>query len=261
MLQHNPLFLVYFCSLHPILCKSCVLLKTLENSVFSRTQLLWITDSKNPFRDPFQKTPFLKKMIFRFCCACWNPCFCSVLWFYTNKKRIIPQTDNVDEHASFAFPTQVVLCNFCHFWQDPLFFPPTQKHYSSGHVLQFSFLSFSSFLFVFLQHKKAKENKNLSENLIFDIPTILENTIFAPLLTIWDLQHAPKRHKTGENKQNKSWTRYWHSTWTRYWLKNPQKLKTWIIYWLYSKHVYVTHMCVGVHLLDFPLDCPPSCRG
>ena len=56
ILTNHPLFCQNFvfssCTLSRL--QSCVLLKTLY-SVFSRTQLLGITDSKAPFRGPFPK--------------------------------------------------------------------------------------------------------------------------------------------------------------------------------------------------------------
>ena len=62
-------------------------------------------------------------------------------------------------------------------------------------ILQLSFFCFSSFVFVFLQPKKANaSNAILFENLIFEIPTIFGKHSVA-------LQMAPKHYKTVENKQ------------------------------------------------------------
>ena len=58
ILANYPLFLVIFSTYTLLFLQICVLLKTLWNSVFSRAQLLCITDSKTPFRGPLPKWHF-----------------------------------------------------------------------------------------------------------------------------------------------------------------------------------------------------------
>ena len=63
-----------FWNLHPssAIAVFCCCEKHYKSRAFSKTQLLWIwiTDSKQPFTDPFQKLPFCQKPSVR-----WNPFF------------------------------------------------------------------------------------------------------------------------------------------------------------------------------------------
>ena len=67
----------------------------------------------------------------------------------------------------------------------------------------FPFWLFFFFLFLFLQHKKDKNKKYnfLFENLIFDIPKILQNTILAQCDTICVIKSTPKHYTNGENSE------------------------------------------------------------
>ena len=62
MFKHNPLFSVcfYFFVTYTLFSATAVFCrKHYKNSVLCRTQLLWITDSEQPLRDPFPKRWFL----------------------------------------------------------------------------------------------------------------------------------------------------------------------------------------------------------
>ena len=52
-------------------------------------------------------------------------------------------------------------------------------------------------------------------------PDKLSKNIFAPLHTICDFKHTPKHYKIGENKQKKSWTKFWPNLGPSFDSKNP----------------------------------------
>ena len=104
-----------FCKVHPFPCKSCVMLKTMpKNSVISRAQLLWITNTKQPYRDPFQK-----------------------------KQDDFAKAGSVDKNAHFPLPNTNKSCfAIClkTFWQNQLFSHPPPKHNWPARFMQcFSF--------------------------------------------------------------------------------------------------------------------------
>ena len=95
MLANNPQF--YF-------CKAVFCWKHFKNCVFSRTQLLCILDSKNPFWEPAQNDTFqTKSAILGFPLCLLEPYFCSVWWFcMVTKKWHFPKTDSVNKNAFFC---------------------------------------------------------------------------------------------------------------------------------------------------------------
>ena len=79
--------------------------------------------------------------------------------------------------------------------------PPQKTLFFIGFLGSFPFFFF--FLFLFLQHKKDKNKKCnfLFENLIFDIPKILQNHYVG---TVWHylcFQKYQKHYKNGENSE------------------------------------------------------------
>ena len=80
MLKHNPLLLINvlrFCNLHPILCKSCVLLKTLLKIVFSAEHSFCGSQiAKTVLEAPSKNNLFQTKCAFSvFPCAAETPIF------------------------------------------------------------------------------------------------------------------------------------------------------------------------------------------
>ena len=164
-----------------------------------------------------------------------TPIFVVLSDSYTNLKRtILPKLivltampfSPFQAHKSLHFPKKPFLDK-----NEACFHPTQEPHYFCFLFFAiFPFLLLSSFVFVFLQHKKEK-CQVLFENLVVLIPTIFEtHYIGTPFTLSVTLNIPPKQYKIGETKQNKSWTRYWRNTWTRYWLKKP---KSWTRYWLY----------------------------
>ena len=108
-----------------------------------------------------------------------------------------------------------------------------------GFFLKFSFSIFSYFLFFFLQHKKDKNKKCtfFFEN-PFLTPWQTAKKLFSHPYTLFVFFKIPKKHyKIGENKQKKSWTKFWRNLGPSFDSKNP---KSWTKFWLYSTYIY-TH--------------------
>ena len=176
MLSHNPLLLVDFCFFAT--CKSYTLLRILDTSVISRTQLLWITDSKQPFRDPFQNTFVKKGKFWVLPSACKGevlgitlrllkppPNICvlfSGFFFRRNKKGYFAKADRLHEYALFPQKTN----RFCNSANKSkrlnciIHFSHNKKQKFLFFVV--AFLScILSFMFVFLQHRQGKKKKQM----------------------------------------------------------------------------------------------------
>ena len=211
-----------FCNLNPFLCKTVFRWKHYKSSVFSRAQLLWITDSKKPFRDPFQKHPFSKKGDF---------------WFspVPAEKDNFPKADNVDEHALFfAFQTQIVFATFLNkpFLTKSTSFPPTPK--------ALFVCSLALFLFVFFLSVCLSPTWTNAQTSIFLYKNLFTSrqfgkTVFWHPYSLSVILNIPKNiPKLGKTSKH-SWTRYWRNTWSRYWFKNPQILDQ----MLTLQHIYI----------------------
>ena len=142
-------------------CKAVLCWKHCRNSVFSRAQLLCITDSKHPFRGAFPKWHVCnQKYHFGFSPVPAEPSIFVVLGdFVWSQKKHHFQKQIVSTKMRFL-PSE-------HKWWLPIFlkmpfltknilFTTTPKHNFLGLFWSFPFPCFSSFLFFFLRHKKTK---------------------------------------------------------------------------------------------------------
>ena len=178
-MANSPLFFVNLCffqvALFHVFAKLCFAENTIK-SVFSRAQLLCITDSTTPFRGKTQSGTFAtKSAILGFPHACWNSYFCSVWWLWMGTKRDhFPKTDSCNENARFLYlPNTNSVCLFskkCHFCKNIFIVhnnPPQNKTLLSGCFFwNFRCPCFSYFLFFFLQQKdKNKKCLFLSKTL------------------------------------------------------------------------------------------------
>ena len=120
ILVNNPLFFENFGFFQVTLfhvCKAVFCWQHYKNSVFSRAQLLGITDSKTPFRGPLSR-PLPKMALLQPKVPFWvSPVpaetpifivFCHLEW-PQKKKDHFPKTDSCNENVRFlfTFPTQI----------------------------------------------------------------------------------------------------------------------------------------------------------
>ena len=96
----------------------------------------------------------------------------------------LPDTNSVRQ-----FLLKIHFCAFSHFWMTTF-----KKSYFYRVFWPFFIFFFFFFLFLFFQHKKGKNKKCnfLFENLIFDIPQILQKHYFDTLLHYLCFQKYPK---------------------------------------------------------------------
>ena len=148
---HNFWCRFYFSlQLTPFSLQKLCLLKHYTNSVFSRAQLLWITNSKQPLED-LSKSTFLPKEVNLGLCPvpAEAPMFVVLSAFLqkTWEKDDFAKTDSVEENALSFSPSKQESC-FAIFLTKPFLEKSTCSHppknYSSGH-----FLRVSIFLFFF----------------------------------------------------------------------------------------------------------------
>ena len=152
--------------------------------------------SKNTFFK--EKVSFLVLGNFR-----WNHYFYSFSWFalFWSKKKFWPKQIVCTKMRVFSpFLTQIVSPNFCQksiFWDFSHFWMTTaKKPYFYRVFWPFPFCLFFFLLFLFFQHKKDKNKKCnfLFENLIFDIPKILQKHYFCTMWHYLCFQKCPKKH-------------------------------------------------------------------
>ena len=197
MFENNPLFFInflFFSSYNFCFWKAVFCWKHYKNSVFRKTHIFKNTVSKTHFFTHVKKQLFPKKRCHFWFLANirWNPYFYSFSCFtlFWSKKKFWPKQIVCTKMRVFSpFLTQIVSGNFCkkkilfsdfsYFWITTL-----KKPYFYRVFFAFSLFFFLPFLFLYLQHKKGKNKKCnfLFENLIFDIPKILQKHYFDTLL-------------------------------------------------------------------------------
>ena len=162
--------------------------KHYKNSVFSRAQLLCITDSKTPFRGKTQNGTFATKT----CHFGFSPVPAETPIFvvfgdfdWAQKKGPFPKRDSATKmRAFFTFRTQIVFAYFLMPFLQNIFFV---HNHPKNTIFFFIFVfHFSYFLFFFLQHKKDKNKKCtiFFFETLFLTPWQTAQEIFAPLHTI-----------------------------------------------------------------------------
>ena len=97
--------------------------------------------------------------------------------------------------GNFRQQTHFVFFKFCRFDDE------TKNTIDSGHVSQFSFCFFSSFLFVPTKTTRNPKFKFLFENHSLTSRKCLENTVCAPMDTVCDFKHTPRHYKNMEKSR------------------------------------------------------------
>ena len=242
MLANNSQFLVNFCFLNLLFLQSCICWKQNKNSVFSRAQLLCITDSKNPLSRPLHKMALLQPKVpfWVFPCACWNPCFCSVWWFcMVTKMYHFPKTDSVNENVHFYLPNTNSVCLFSKnaILAKNVLFTTTQKCNFSVFDFSFCFSIFLIFLFCFLQHKKTKTKTHFCWK-PYLTPRQPAKKIFATLHNISDFTNTKKNFELGGKAKKKSLDQFLTQPWT-IWPKQRQILDQFSTLQHARTHIYI----------------------
>ena len=134
--------------------------------------------------------------------------------------------------CAFFFPNTNSVCLFfkkCNFQPKHLFTttPKTQFFWAFFEKFLFQFIHIS----LFFQHKKDKKQKvHIFYRKPFLTPWQTAQKYFrTPTHYLWFLRY-PKTLEIGENKQTKSWTKFW---------PNLGPPKSWTKFWLYSTYIYV----------------------
>ena len=166
--------------------------KRYKNSIFSRAQLLGITDSKTTFEGPFPKWHFCdQKCHFGFSPVPAETPIVVVFgdFEWAQEKGHFPKTDSCNENARFFnLPNTNSVCQFFKnaiSAKTSFCSQPPKKHYFLF-FFEISVSMFFIFFFFFLQHKKNKKIKSAHSfsKPLFDTPTNCPKNVFAPLHTI-----------------------------------------------------------------------------
>ena len=186
--KQPPIFgkFLFFFKFHSFMfLQSCVLQKTLKRGVFSRAQLLGITDTS---RGPFPKWHFCNQkchMGFPLCLL--KPQFCSVWWLCmgTKKRTISPKQIVAAKMRAFCtFRTQLVFAYFSkNAIKKSIFLHNHPKTQFFCFFLKFSFSNFVIFSLLLCPTLKDKNKKHFSKPLLWHLNNLQRN-IFAPLHTI-----------------------------------------------------------------------------
>ena len=151
--------------------------KHYKNSVFSRAQLLGITDSKPLSRPPPKMALLQPKVPFWvFPCACWNPHFCSVwwLWMGTKKSTIFQKQIVAAKCAFLCLPNTNSVSLFfekCHFNKKSIVL-----HNHPKNTIFWSFLKVSFSIFHLFSSGLSNIKKTKAKNAFF---------FGTPFLTPW----------------------------------------------------------------------------
>ena len=114
--------------------------------------------------------------------------------------------------------------------------PKTLFFWAFFEIFLFHFFHGFSFSFSNIQKTKTKSAHFFSKTL-FLTPWQTAKKIFSHPYTLFVFFKMPKKHyKTGENKQKKSWTKFWRNLGPSFDSKKP---KSWTKFWLYSIYIYM----------------------
>ena len=221
MLANTPYLWYFFQVTLFYFCKAVFRWKHYKNSIFSRAQLLGITDSKPLFEAPSQngtfcnqKCPFLDYPL----CLLKPQVFVVFGDFEWAQKKTIFQKQIVATKMRSFFNISNTN-SVCLFFENAISAkkhllcsqPPKTLFFWAFFFLIFCFPYFSFFLFFFLQHKKTKiESAHFFECLL--TPWQTAKKLFSHPYTLFAFFKITKKHfKIGENKQKKSWTKFWRN--------------------------------------------------
>ena len=227
-------------------------------SVFSRAQLLCITDSKTPFRGKTQNGTFVtKSAILGFPRACWNPYFCSVwwLWLGTKKRTTFPKQIVATKMRTFlTFRTQIVLANFSKKWHFYKKGPFVHNHPKNTIFLGcfwnvcFPFFHVFSFSFSNLKKTKTKSAHFFSKTLFWQPDKLPKNYFHAPTLFVF-LRYPKNTIKLGKPAKTNLGPSF-DATLDQVLTQKP---KSWTKFWLYSIYIYMCVCCEVIRGAKFGL--------
>ena len=230
-------------------CKAVFCWKHYKNCIFSRRQLLGITDSKVPFEAPSHNGAFATNS------AIWGfshvPAethifivFCHLEW--PQRKDHFQKTNSCNENAPFLYrPNTNSVCLFSKndiFTKKDHFLHNHPKTLFSVFLLEFTFSFFSYLLFYFFQHKKDKNKKcTFFPKTLFDTLTNCQK-IFSHPCTLFVIFKIPKNTlklgKTSKTNLGPSFDATLDQVWT-------QKTKSWFKFWLSSTYTYAGELVLA----------------
>ena len=243
ILANHPFFF-FFLLAH--VCKAVLCWKHYKNSVFSRAQLLGITDSKTPFGTPSQNGTFAtKSAILGFpLCLLKPPYVYNVLSLgMATKKDHFPKTDCCNEKALFfTVWTQIVFAYFSkkwHFYKKKQFSAqPPKNTIVLVFFLKFSFSTFFILSFLlFPTWKRQKQKVHIFfRKPFFDTLTNCPKNISSHPYTLFLFRPPKTLSNWGKTSKTKSWTDFQRNLGRIFNSKTP---KSWTYFQLYSIYIYI----------------------